>query len=983
MKMKSTATKKGARRLLICLSLTLLAASLTAPGAFTPPSHAQTTPCEAPGSLDTAFDGDGRVTTSLGAHDEVRAVMIQPDGKIVAAGVGDGLSPSLGGGHSIGLARYNADGSLDASFGTGGVVSGDPISFVFDAALQPDGKIVVAGYWGLNFALARYNPNGTLDTSFGDGGRVTTAVFGYSYAHAVALQPDGKIVAAGGRVSDGLEDFALARYNADGSLDTTFGVGGMVTTNFGVDVYGQQQSVAFAVEMQPDGKIVAAGGRYVFTLARYNADGSLDTSFDGDGKVTTTLSQPTSANALVLQPDGKLVAAGGERHVSSSDFELVRYNPDGSLDASFGAGGVVTTDFDSGAEAAWALALQADGKLVALGHRSQFNFALARYNADGSLDASFGDAGKARTDFNSGGQGYAVALQTDGKIVAAGGLGYSSSGDFALARYNPNGCAPTPTSTPEPPADTDGDGIADADDNCPAVFNADQLDGDGDGVGDACDPDRDDDGVTDETDNCPVAANPDQTDTDGDAQGDACDADDDGDGVADGADECPGTPSGAGVNAAGCPDADGDGAADAVDNCPAVSNPGQQDGDGDGRGDACDACPLDAAGDGDGDGVCDGADNCPGASNADQANHDTDAEGDACDMDDDGDGFSDAAETAAGSDPLVAASTPEVCDGADNDLDGTVDEGFADTDGDGRADCTDTDDDNDGQTDADETACGSNPADAGSLSPDTDGDARPDCVDSDDDGDGREDDADNCRLTPNADQADADGDGQGDACDADDDGDGVADATDNCRLAENADQRNSDGDTFGDVCDADDDNDGVADAADNCQLVANASQTDTDGDGVGDACDLDDDGDLVWDAADNCRLVSNLLQSDADGDGAGDACDPDDDNDGVVDATDNCRLSPNPGQSDRDGDGLGDVCDPDDDNDGVPDACDIDNVPGVDFDRDGIVDGSGCDTQIGPPVDKEQCKKDDWARFNSPGRFKNQGDCIQYVNTGK
>ena len=169
--------------------------------------------------------------------------------------------------------------------------------------------------------------------------------------------------------------------------------------------------------------------------------------------------------------------------------------------------------------------------------------------------------------------------------------------------------------------------------------------------------------------------------------------------------------------------------------------------------------------DGDGDGVADDADNCPATANSDQADADGDGQGNACDVDDDNDGASDADEVAAGSDPLDGNSTPEVCDGQDNDLNDGVDEGFTNTDGDGQADCVDTDDDNDEQSDEDELTCGSDPLNAGSKATDTDGDNRPDCVDPDDDGDGVLDTTDNCALVANANQADTDGDRIGDACD--------------------------------------------------------------------------------------------------------------------------------------------------------------------------------------------------------------------------
>ena len=189
----------------------------------------------------------------------------------------------------------------------------------------------------------------------------------------------------------------------------------------------------------------------------------------------------------------------------------------------------------------------------------------------------------------------------------------------------------------------------------------------------------------------------------------------------------------------------------------------------------------------------------------------------------------------------------------------------------------------------------------------------------------------------------------------------------------------------------DTDADTVPDSSDNCPFVANADQTDTDQDGAGDACDSDDDNDGVADTADNCPLVANADQADGDGDGLGDACDAcpldaanDVDGDGVCGNADNCPTTPNPDQGDNDNDGVGDACDPDDDNDFVLDA--VDNCPFVantdqaDADQDGI--GNVCDVQTGPPT-KDQCKNGGWQFFNYPRTFQNQGDCIQYVNTGR
>ena len=232
-----------------------------------------------------------------------------------------------------------ADGDLDLSFGSGGKVTTDFMegsSAASDLALQSDGKFIAVGSVGQgssrDFALARYNSDGSLDTSFGSGGTVTTHFFGSSdQALAVALQSDGKIIAVGQAVqSDGDDDFALARYNSDGSLDTSFGTGGKVTTDF-----FSQNDQAFAVALQSDGKIIAAGSTFLdFALARYNSDGSLDATFGSGGKVTTDFAFSDQAFAVALQSDGKIIAAGfanqGRRDIN--DFALARYNSDGSLD---------------------------------------------------------------------------------------------------------------------------------------------------------------------------------------------------------------------------------------------------------------------------------------------------------------------------------------------------------------------------------------------------------------------------------------------------------------------------------------------------------------------------------------------------------------------------------------------------------------------------------------------------------------------------
>jgi uncharacterized delta-60 repeat protein len=400
--------------------------------------------------------GPAQAASNSGAE----AVAIQSDGRIVAAGWGD-----RGFATTFGLARYQPNGSLDTSFGRRGIVT-TPIGKDAQAkagALQPDGKIVVAGHGGgyfssRDFAVARYLPTGALDASFGKGGTVRTA-FGSagSEATAVAIQTNGKIVAAGYTQAGTKYKFALARYLRSGALDTTFGSGGLVTTNFG-------SSGIAGVAIQTDGKIVAVGSSSgKFALARYNSDGSLDTGFGLGGKVTTSiLGKDSAANAVALQPNGKIVVAGSARSgvgvppTSKDSFALARYNSDGSLDM---VSLTVFIDFecDLCGAGANAVALQPDGKIVLAGQETsggRGQFALARFEPDGTLDVTFGSGGTVTTSFGfpepangtSGDSATSLALQKNGRIVAAGFSKFGPHTEqylFAMARYRANGSLDT------------------------------------------------------------------------------------------------------------------------------------------------------------------------------------------------------------------------------------------------------------------------------------------------------------------------------------------------------------------------------------------------------------------------------------------------------------------------------------------------------------------------------------------------------------
>lgn len=412
----------------------------------------------APGTLDRGFGKGGRVITTVGLPESgARAVLIQPDGKIVAAGF-------PGGYRGFALVRYKRSGSLDPTFGSHGRVTTrlvsdrTPTGPAWALARQRDGKIIAAGHgFPGTIALVRYSRSGRLDPGFGTGGIVQTK-FSDSERHSVGaydvvLQPDGKIVAVGaylasqqGRLPD--EAFALVRYRSDGTLDPSFGTGGKVTTATG--------GVAHAVALQPDGKIVVAGSSErssrAFAVARYRTDGSLDPTFGSAGIVETRLGspEPDGAWAVMLQRDGKIVVVV-TRHV----FTLVRYNRNGTLDSSFGSRGIVKTGFGAGSFAsAKAAALQRDGRIVVVGwyyRYPKWEFALARFRANGSLDRSFGVGGRVTTSFRSAApktlrgredSAHAVAIQPDGMIVVAGEGGINKvttreprKTKFEIARY--------------------------------------------------------------------------------------------------------------------------------------------------------------------------------------------------------------------------------------------------------------------------------------------------------------------------------------------------------------------------------------------------------------------------------------------------------------------------------------------------------------------------------------------------------------------
>ncbi|MEH1910537.1 MAG: DUF4347 domain-containing protein [Nostoc sp.] len=395
--------------------------------------------------LDTSFNTTGKVTTDFARdNDYGKSITVQPDGKILVAGGSNGTNSDFA------IVRYNSNGTLDTSFNITGKVTTDFTNsndYGSSITVQPDGKILVAGdsYNRTNndFAIARYNSNGTLDTSFNITGKITTDFTNSSndYGSSITVQPDGKILVAGGSYNGTNYDFAIVRYNSNGSLDTSFNTTGKLTTNF-----TNGNDFGNSITVQPDGKILVAGGsdndiNNDFAIVRYNSNGSLDTSFNITGKVTTDFaSNNDSAYSITVQPDDKILVAGGSDNGINNDFAIARYNSNGSLDTSFNTTGKVTTDFASNNnDSGYSLTVQPDGKILVAGdsdNGTNFDFAIARYNSNGSLDTSFNTTGKVTTDFASNNDsGYSLTVQPDGKILVAGESNNGTNYDFAIARY--------------------------------------------------------------------------------------------------------------------------------------------------------------------------------------------------------------------------------------------------------------------------------------------------------------------------------------------------------------------------------------------------------------------------------------------------------------------------------------------------------------------------------------------------------------------
>jgi uncharacterized delta-60 repeat protein len=398
------------------------------------------------GSLDSSFDDDGIVTMGFGSYTSGEAVAIQPDGKIIV-----GATVSYGTNLDFTLLRYNANGSLDTTFNTTGIAHTDfnnSTDSCTAIALQPDGKIIASGtsidiLSKKYMATLRYNSDGTLDTTFGIAGKVLSQYFSTdSYGEDMLLQQDGKIVVVGTTKDALSKNIMLAiRYNPNGTIDTSFDIDGMVT----IDFIGNATDCS-SITQQPDGKLLLTGtnnaiGSSKIVIVRLNTDGSLDTNFDTDGKQSSIIAT-CNAFAIKVQADGKIVVAGTIEYQGSRDFIVLRYNNDGSVDTTFSSDGVVINNVGLYHDYCLAMAIDNLGNITVGGatrmsQQAIANFTLLRYTSSGNLDTTFNSNGIVISPVTIGETIIkSLAIQPDGKLVAVGFKGANNVAEIQIVRYN-------------------------------------------------------------------------------------------------------------------------------------------------------------------------------------------------------------------------------------------------------------------------------------------------------------------------------------------------------------------------------------------------------------------------------------------------------------------------------------------------------------------------------------------------------------------
>ncbi|MEJ7588311.1 MAG: T9SS type A sorting domain-containing protein [Ferruginibacter sp.] len=388
------------------------------------------------GTPDSTFGNEGSQVITINP----KAVDIQTDGKIVLAGSVNDI---------FAVARMNADGSPDNTFSEDGEVTTtlgvDFLQYANAIAIQADGKILAGGYaysdlTGKSFVIARYNVDGSPDNLFDiDGVQTTDFAALDATGYSLAIQADGKIILAGFASDGSTNRFALARYTINGSPDNSFNLTGMQTTDLGSDM-----QIGNSVAIQSTGKILVGGYTFNgasndFAIARFNTDGSPDNSFDNDGILTTDLAASDDyAGSLLVRNDDKIILAGYANSGIAPVFAVTRFNADGTPDNSFDTDGKLVGSYGQGFTSFSFSAIQVDGKIVSAGRTwngTDFDFAIARFNSNGTPDNTFSEDGKIITDFGGTDDAVSVVVQPDGKIVVAG----NSDSRFAICRFNPNG----------------------------------------------------------------------------------------------------------------------------------------------------------------------------------------------------------------------------------------------------------------------------------------------------------------------------------------------------------------------------------------------------------------------------------------------------------------------------------------------------------------------------------------------------------------
>jgi uncharacterized delta-60 repeat protein len=407
-----------------------------------------------PGSLDTSFAGSGYTTVAVGTLAAAAAVVVQPNGDIVTAG-----EAAIAGQNVILSTRMTPYGALDPTFGVGGIVTvaingSAGVDSGAGLALQPDGKIVLAGdgisgsTGSLQFAAVRLDRDGSLDPSFGEGGIAQVPIGAASIATAVVIQPDGKIAIAGTAIV-GIKQLAAARLNPDGTVDTSFGDNG--ATAFG------PAGGAWGMVVQPDGKLVLAGERLDATghsdammAGRLEADGSVDAGFGRDGTVSVQFGAGAVGFAVALRPDDRIVLAGAAPTSNGAVAVTALLAGDGSLDQTYGTGGVATVPDPHGVNG---IVIDQQGRMVF----PTVGAGALRLNADGTPDSSFGNAGLTLVPLGTAGGANGVAIDPNsGNIVLAGAATIDGLTVLTVIRLTGGGPVLQPsTRHPSPPPNGD------------------------------------------------------------------------------------------------------------------------------------------------------------------------------------------------------------------------------------------------------------------------------------------------------------------------------------------------------------------------------------------------------------------------------------------------------------------------------------------------------------------------------------------------